>query len=246
MPVSSPASSLSLVASRIASKNSQLIPLVNGFVALLTALLSQHFAHPGFTPSHFLNVVSGEKLAAYIREQDPSFHFTEGADHYDGAYFWAMAADPFAQGTAHTLIDLSGYRYGHPMWSWISRLLSFGNIAWLDLVFWLMTLGSMFAAGFSLSKVAAAYGVSPWAGLLVGVSPGLLFAANCSLTEPFQVVLICALLLLNRRPRLGAAGLCGLGVVSVIACLTKEQLILCIAALVLANLATRSRQMVAR
>lgn len=222
------------------------IPVLNGIFATLAALVSQSFSHAGFSPSQFLNVTHSEQLADYIRQQDPSFRFTGGLDHYDGAYFWAMAADPFAQGTAHTLIDLPGYRYGHPMWSWLASLLSLGNIAWLDAVFWLMTLGSMFAAGYLFTKVALAYGASPWAGLVVGVSPGLLFAATCSLTEPFQVALICGLLLLNRRPRLGTWGLAWLGVVSVMACLTKEQLVLCAAALVLVNLSTRDWDMVVR
>ena len=56
-------------------------------------------------------------------------------------------------------------------------------------------------------------GASPWWGLAVAASPGLLFSASGALTEPLQVALVCAALLVWGSPRAQPGLLAGLLVV---------------------------------
>ncbi len=79
-------------------------------------------------------------------------------------------------------------------------------------------------------------GASPWWGLAVAASPGLLFSASGALTEPLQVALVCAALLVWGSPRAQPGLLAGL---LVACCLTKEQLVLVPAAMALDALMTR-------
>lgn len=64
-----------------------------------------------------------------------------------------------------------------------------------DEVFWLLSLASMAAATWLTPRLARRLGASPWWGLAVAASPGLLFSATVALTEPLQVALVAAALL---------------------------------------------------
>lgn len=194
--------------------------LVAGCVAILTQIASRR---PAFHPSLLLNVADTDALAPHIAALDPSFQFTVASDHYDGVYFWAMAQDPFAQGQAHELIDLAAYRYGHPLYSWIAGTISLGNASWLPVVFWLLSVLSFAGAAWAVSRYVSHMWGSPWWGLLVACSPGLLFSASTVLTEPFQVLVVFALLLQWRKKDPHYWLLASL---SVAVCLTKEQLVL--------------------
>lgn len=192
-------------------------------VAVIAGLAAQIASHrPQFSPSLLLNVADGEPLSHLIAKEDPGFAFTTGADHYDGVYLWAMARDPFASGEAHQLIDMAAYRYGHPMYSWIARILALGQPHWLDGSFWLLSLLSLAAAAVCVSLLAAHFGASPWWGLLVAASPGLLFSATTDLSEPFQLALVAGLLLLWSK----GAHPGWITLVCAVMALTKEQLIL--------------------
>ncbi|MBV7293066.1 AZOBR_p60025 family cell surface glycopolymer formation protein [Corynebacterium sp. TAE3-ERU16] len=197
--------------------------LITACIAVLAALVAQVASHrPSFHHSLLLNVTEGVPLAQLVRAEDPAFRFTGGADHYDGVYLWAMARDPFASGDAHDLIDLAAYRYGHPFYSWMASLLAFGQPHLLSTAFWALGLGSIGTAAYLVSRLAVSHGCSAWWGLLVAVSPGLMFSATTNLTEPFQLALVAGLLLAWRaRVHPGwIAALC------VALCLTKEQLAL--------------------
>ncbi len=199
------------------------IGLACGVVASVVAVFTQWASHrPDFHPSLLLNVAESDGIAGRIRALDPGFRFVAPDDHYDGVYFYAMARDPFALGVEHDLIDLAAYRYGHPLYSWIAGLLSGGQATWLPWVFWVMSVVSMFAAAFLVSRLVHRLGGSPWWGLAVAASPGLLFSASTALTEPAQVALVCAALLLWIRRAPSAL----LGGVLVAICLMKEQLVL--------------------
>lgn len=194
-------------------------------VAVLAALLAQWMSHSEFFhPSKLLDIADTDPLAQLVMRLDPGFHLSSGPEHYDGVYLYAMAVDPFASGEAHNLIDLAGYRYGHPMYSWIAGILSFGHAPALPWVFWLLSLASMAVAAYLVSRLAATWGGTPWLGLVVAASPGLLFSASTALTEPFQLVLVVSMLLLWGRGRRTSPWL--LGVVCVVMCLTKENLVL--------------------
>ena len=193
------------------------------FAALVTVAAQVASRRPSFHPSLLLNVAEDQPMAAHVAALDSSFQLSATTDHYDGVYFLAMALDPFARGEAHDLIDLAAYRYGHPFYSWLAALLSGGQPGLLAWVFWGLSIASMAGAAAGVALLAHRLGASPWWGLLVAVSPGLLFSATTALTEPFQVALVSVLLLLWLRPRTHPLLL---GVVVVAMCLTKEQLVL--------------------
>lgn len=198
--------------------------LICGGASAVSALLAQIMSRPGsFHPSLLLNVADTDQIAGYVKDLDPDFQFTTAYDHYDGVYLWTMAHDPLALGQAHDLIDLAAYRYGHPLYSWLAGALSLGQPQALPWVFWLLSVVSMAAAAVGVSLLARRLGASAWLGLLVAASPGLLFSASTALTEPAQLALTSALLILWLRPRTSPFGLAAL---SVVLCLTKEQLIL--------------------
>jgi hypothetical protein len=69
-----------------------------------------------------------------------------------------------------------------------------------------------------VSRLAVHFGRTPWGGLLIAASPGLLYAASVSTTECVAAALISLTLLAWVRGRIGLAGI-GL----VLMCLTKEQ-----------------------
>lgn len=201
------------------------VALVCGVVAVVVAVLTQWASRwPELHLSQLLHVSDTDPIATLIRELDPAFRFVTGVEHYDGVYYYAIALDPFASGQAHDLIDMAGYRYGSPLWGWLAGLFSFGNAAALPLVFWLMTLASLFAAGYLFSRLVASGGGSPWWGLAVAASPGLLYSSTTLLTEPLQVAMVCAILLWWSRGTKGSPWV--LAVLVVLTCLLKQQLVL--------------------
>lgn len=200
------------------------IALVCGGLAAFVALFTQWASRrPHFHPSLLLNVADTDQIAPLIRDTDPSFQFVSASDHYDGIYFYAMARDPFALGPAHDLIDMAAYRYGHPLYSWVAGILSFGQVGLLPWVFWFLSLASMAAAAIMVSLLVHRLGGSAWWGLVVAASPGMLFSASTALTEPAQVALVCAVVLVWLREKPNPWLLGGLLVAT---CLTKEQLVL--------------------
>lgn len=199
--------------------------LVCGAVAVLVAVLTQWASRwPELHVSQLLHIADTDAIAQLVRELDPDFKFVTGVEHYDGVYYYAIALDPFALGQAHDLIDLAGYRYGSPLWGWLAGLFSLGNPVALPLVFWFMTLASLFGAGYLLSRLVASGGGSAWWGLAVAASPGLLYSSTTLLTEPMQLAMVCAILLWWGRGEKGSAWV--LAALVVVTCLLKQQLIL--------------------
>lgn len=206
--------------------------LVCGAVAVIVGVFTQWASRwPELHLSQLLHVADTDPIAELVRVLDPDFRFVTGVEHYDGVYYYAIALDPFASGQAHDLIDLAGYRYGSPLWGWLGGLFSFGNAAALPLVFWLMTLASLFAAGYLLSRLVARHGGSGWWGLVVAASPGMLYSSTTLLTEPLQLAMVCAVLLWWGRGERGSAWV--LAGLVVLTCLLKQQLVLVPVALLL-------------
>lgn len=208
---------------------------LTGAVAAVVALLTQMSSRWGvFHPSLLLNVADSDAIAPRIAAVDPSFHFTTMHDHYDGVYLWAMATDPFAvAGGSHELIDLAAYRYGHPLYSWIAGALSLGHAPALPWIFWVLSLASMMGAAVAVSRLAVRLGGSPWLGLIVACSPGLLFSASTALTEPAQLFLVALLCLRWIDQRTSPIEI---AVLTAAMCLLKEPLVLVAVALGLSGL----------
>ena len=107
------------------------IALACALAAMATAGLAAGpaIASVGGKSTVLVRMSSTEPMAALARETDPRFYFVQPEDHYDGAYFYAIARDPFATGDEHKLIDQAPYRYSHGGYGLLAWLLSFGRLS---------------------------------------------------------------------------------------------------------------------
>ena len=190
-----------------------LVALAVGFAAIWISLLAGNGRL-----SSLIRMAPDDPIAELVRF-DPDFSFT-GA-HYDGIYFFAMALDPLATGRAHELIDLAANRYGHPAYSWVAGLLALFDPRRVVLTLAAVNLVGLFVAGSAASRVASLLGRSPWLGLTVAVSPGLLFAAANDTSEVFGAALMFLVLWAWLGGRFGLAG-----ALIVPLCFAKEHLLL--------------------
>jgi hypothetical protein len=187
-------------------------------LAVLAGLLAMLASQDGsLHPSALVKISDQDPLAVLVRSADPHFQFVTWAEHYDGAYYYAIARDPFLFGKAHTLIDLPAYRYGHPLHGWLAGLLSFGQARAVPLALMLLSLVGLAVGGWAISRLAVHFGRTAWGGLLVAFSPGLLYAATVDTTETVGVALIALTFLAWVRGRYGLAAL-----LIVAVCLDKE------------------------
>jgi uncharacterized membrane protein YeaQ/YmgE (transglycosylase-associated protein family) len=169
-------------------------------------------------PTALVNIAGTDPIARYALQADPHFHLVTSHQHYDGVYYYAMARDPFLVGTAHKLIDQAAYRYGHPMNGWLAAILSAGQARAVPIALMVLGLIGLAVAGWATSRLATHFGRSPWGGVIVAVSPGLLFAASVDTTETMGAALIALSFLAWVRHRYVLAT-----VVIAMACLDKEQ-----------------------
>jgi hypothetical protein len=187
-------------------------------VAVLAGLLAMLASQDGsLHPSALVKISDQDPLAGLARGADPHFRFVTLAEHYDGAYYYAIARDPFLSGKAHTLIDRPAYRYGHPLHGWLAGLLSFGQARAVPLALMLLSLAGLACGGWAASRLAAHFGRTAWGGLVVAFSPGLLYAATVDTTETVGVALIALTFLAWVKGRYGLAAL-----LIVAVCLDKE------------------------
>jgi hypothetical protein len=191
---------------------------VTGAAALLGVVAAQGGR---FSASALVQMADTDHIAPYAAAADHKFHFVTAAQHYDGVYYYAIARDPFATGTAHTLIDQAPYRYGHPLFGWLAGLLSLGRPAAVPTALLMLTLLSAVLAAWATSRLVSALGGSPWAGLAVALSPGLLYAVSVSTTETVSAALVVGAVLAWHEQRWRLAG-----VLLVLCCFDKEPLVL--------------------
>jgi hypothetical protein len=175
---------------------------VSGSAALVTI----GFNH--WQASALVRIDSAAPMAAVAQGLDPGFVFVPAEGFFDGAYFYTIALDPFARGELHQLIDRFEYRYGHPGYGWLARLMAFGDPQTLPESMVLVGLLGMALAGWAVSGIALELGRSAWWGLLVAVHPGLVLAVTLDTSEPIGIAFAAAGVLLWLRGRLwGAAAL---------------------------------------
>ena len=196
--------------------------LASGLIAAVVALIAVSASVHGDPAklSVLVHMTRGEPMAA-IAGADPAFAYVAPGAHYDGVYFYAIALDPVATGRAHHLIDLSVYRYGHPLYGWLAGVLSLGQLQWLPLALVVLGLGGMFVAGVMASRLWSAFGWSPWGGLIIAFNPGLTYAVTVDASEAVGAAILTLSLLmwLKRRERVACALL-------VAVCFSKEVLVL--------------------
>jgi hypothetical protein len=200
-------------------RGSQPIAACCGAIAVGTGLAAMVASQGGaLSPSALVHISNQDIIAGYAAKADPHFQFVTLYQHYDGSYYYAVARDPFLSGKAHTLIDQPAYRYGHPLHGWLAGLLSLGQARLVPIALLLLSLIGLAVGGWAASRLAVYFGRTPWAGLVVAVSPGLLFAATTDTTETVGVALLALAFLAWLHRRYGWAVL-----LIVALCLDKEQ-----------------------
>lgn len=166
--------------------------------------------------SALVRMTEQDPIAQLALQTDPDFALY-AADHYDGVYFYAMARDPFATEQDHTLIDLPGARYGHVLYGWAAAIVSLGNDRFIPFALFLINIVSMGVCAWGVSALARDMGWTPWAGLMVAVNPGFIYAVTVDTSEVFGCALVVLFLLAWFRQRwLWAA------ILVVAICLAKE------------------------
>ena len=195
-----------------------LVALACALAAVATSLLACFASQDGsFSPSALVKLSREEPMAAVARASDPAFTFVNPVEHYDGVYYYVMARDPLLHGPEHQLIDQAPYRYGHPMFGWLARVIAFGRPGSIPSALLALTILGAAVAAYTVSRLSVQFGRTPWGGLLVATSPGLLYAVTVSTTETVGTAFAALVLLAwSRRHIAGAAGLL------VLLCLTKE------------------------
>lgn len=153
--------------------------------------------------STLVRMARSDALLTRAQEIEEDFHTASLPAHYDGVYYYAIALDPFATGEEHGLIDLAAHRYGHPAYGWLARVASLGNDKWIPEALLGLSLLGMAVGAYVVSRLASALQLgSPWAGLLVALNPGLLFAVAADTSEALSTAFLALALwfwLRNRR-----------------------------------------------
>jgi hypothetical protein len=195
------------------------VALLCALIAVGAAVLTIVATQDGFPrPSALVKLSTSDGLAPSARAADPDFVLVTPQAHYDGVYYYAIARDPLLLGHEHERIDQAAYRYGHPMYGWLATVLGVGQARTVPAALMLLSLLGIGAAAWSASRLSVAFGRTPWGGLLVAASPGLLYAASVSTTECVGAALLGLAVLAWVRGRIAVAG-----ALMVLLCLTKEQ-----------------------
>lgn len=199
------------------------VAVVCALVAVVTsgiAVAATISAHSG-SITGLVRISETDPIAPLARRIDPDFRLVATGGHYDGAYFYAIGIDPLARGQAHRLIDRAAYRYEHVGYGWAAWLLSGGRPTLVPAALLLVGLAGVAVAAAASCSIAARFGWSPWwGGLLVAFSPGLIFSVTADTSEPMALALAGLMLLAYMSERWFLVG-----VLSVLACLTKEPLV---------------------
>jgi hypothetical protein len=200
-------------------RRDQLVAIGCAAIASAAGLVATFAAQDGaIRPSALVKISNLDPIAGYARAADPHFRLVNLVQHYDGTYYYAIARDPFLKGRAHTLIDEPAYRYGHPLHGWLAGVLSLGQARAVPAALFALSLIGMALAGWAVSRLAVQFGRTPWAGLVVAVSPGVLYSVTVDTTEALGVALLAMTLLAWTERRYLLATL-----LIVLICLDKEQ-----------------------
>jgi hypothetical protein len=183
------------------------IPLACATVAIASACLAvlATVSIADWNVTVLVRMAAEEPMAPVARETDPDFVFVHYHGRGDGVSYYAIARDPLARGDEHDLIQWPAYRYGHPGYSWLARVIAFGSVSLLPVVLLLLNLIGMGVAGAAASLVARDLGYSAWGGLVVALNPGLVYATTIDTSEPVAAGFLAVVLLLWLRGRRVAA-----------------------------------------
>ena len=181
----------------------------------------------GWDPSVLARVESKSRLYLAAKALDPGFRCVRPSAAYDGQFYWGIAIDPLALGSVHRDFDKPSYRYGHPLYGWLSWLLSAGQAIAVPVSLVVVGLGSLAAAAMLAVAYAVRRGGSGWEGLFVALNWGLIVAVSADLAEPLAAALMLGALVALESGRRWTAWAC-LAMLP----LAKEPLLVVVAAVV--------------
>jgi hypothetical protein len=186
--------------------------------AMVSVRLHQHgngplwFAHLGshFTASSHTSKIIGPQLGA------------ESADGYDGQFYYFIAADP-THGRDYMHYgrdDQSGVRYARIAYPLLARGLSVGDARAVPYALVSVNVAAMCVGTAALAVWFVRRRRSPWAAVIYGLWPGLVFSVFRDLSEPVAYALVALAVLcfdVTRTRRLAGAA-----VLFAVALLAKE------------------------
>lgn len=161
-----------------------------------------------------------DPIVPLVQQHEEEVFFVP-AGHYDGVYYYAIALDPFATGQASKLIDLPAHRYGHPAYGWLAWIASAGNPSWVPQALLIVSLAGMAAGAYITSLIGIRLGMTPWAGLVIALNPGLVFSVTTDTSEAITAAVLALALLLWLKDRSVPAGL-----LMIFLCFFKFQMVL--------------------
>jgi hypothetical protein len=216
------------------------VSLACALIAMLAGVASIWAANDASWPdaSTLVKVAFSDPIAPLAVSIDPAFDLGGGQEHYDGLYYYAIALDPFALGQAHELIDMAGYRYGRPMHGWLASVVSLGDQARLPEALLALSLIGLALGAFGASRLCVHFGRTAWGGIVIAMSPGLLFATTVSTTETMGTALAIGLVLAWVRRWSPWA----IALIAIMLSLYREQLVLVIIGILLFEVIDRIRR----
>jgi len=157
-----------------------------------------------------LALAGGEPSALFEIGDQYSGGETEGTEGYDGQFTYFIALDP-EPSTVAAKLDVPAYRYQRILYPLLARALALRTASGVPWAMLGISLASLWAGTYSVSKLLANRGLSPWYGLSYGLWVGLVAPVGTGLSEPLAYGLVAGAMLglaQGRKPL--AAGLLGL------------------------------------
>lgn len=138
--------------------------------------------------------------AAPLLERELGAHAVRPGGGHDGAYFYAVARDPFDLKTAAAYIDAPRYRLqriAYPLLAWVLHPTGGGP----GLVWAMFAVGvlAVFAGGVGTGALSASFGGPAWPAVAFGLMPGTVLSLRISVADPLALALVVWALVFARR-----------------------------------------------
>ncbi len=172
-------------------------------LVFFAALAIRAGAGDGFHFERAISAGSDYALPAVVLPGQP----VRQGNGYDGQFYFYLAQDPLLRRpeTARALDNT--FRVRRILYPLLAWTLSLGDRAHLPVVLMLINVGAGLSVAAIAARAALRRGRSPWLSLLLVAYPGVWIPVLLDLTEPLQLALLMAGMLLSSAPLLFLAAL---------------------------------------